>query len=108
MHLTRPLLPAAACALAVLALGSGTSAAHDGGRVKHVMLLSVDGLHQSDLDWYLSHHPSSALAGLVARGEQFSDARTPVPSDSFPGMVGQVTGGDPGTTGVWYDDTFNP
>ena len=24
---------------------------------------------------------------------------TPFPSDSFPGMVGQVTGGDPGTTG---------
>ena len=32
---------------------------------------------------------------------------TPFPSDSFPGMVGQVTGGDPGVTGVYYDDTWN-
>lgn len=32
---------------------------------------------------------------------------TPFPSDSFPGMVGQVTGGDPGVTGIYYDDTFN-
>src|SRR5262249_54069645 len=27
--------------------------------------------------------------------------------DSFPGMVGQVTGGNPSTTGVYYDDTWN-
>jgi hypothetical protein len=30
-----------------------------------------------------------------------------VPSDSFPGMVAQVTGGNPSSTGVYYDDTFN-
>ena len=30
-----------------------------------------------------------------------------MPSDSFPGMIGQVTGGDPWTTGVYYDDSFN-
>lgn len=32
--------------------------------------------------------------------------RTPFPSDSFPGMVGQATGGDPRVTGVYYDDTI--
>ena len=37
----------------------------------------------------------------------YTHAQTPVPSDSFPGMVGQVTGGNPGTTGVYYDDTYN-
>jgi hypothetical protein len=73
----------------------------------HVLLLSVDGLHQSDLDWYVSKHPSSALAGLVSGGVEFTDAQTPVPSDSFPGLVAQVTGGNPSSTGVYYDDSYN-
>ena len=74
---------------------------------QHVLLVSVDGLHQSDLAWYVKAHPHSALAALVGRGAQFTAASTPFPSDSFPGMVGQVTGGDPRTTGVYYDVTYN-
>ncbi len=73
----------------------------------HVLLLSVDGLHQSDLAWYVAKHPGSALAALTHQGTEYTNARTPVPSDSFPGMVAQVTGGNPGTTGVYYDDTYN-
>jgi len=86
---------------------SGSRAESDAPRAQHVLLLSIDGLHQSDLSWYVAHHPSSALAKLVAGGVEFTHAQTPVPSDSFPGMVGQVTGGDPGVTGVFYDDTWN-
>jgi hypothetical protein len=74
---------------------------------KHVLLMSIDGLHQSDLDWYVRTHPHSALAALVNRGIDYTGARTPIPSDSFPGMVAQVTGGNPKTTGVYYDDTYN-
>ncbi|HEY8294888.1 MAG TPA: alkaline phosphatase family protein, partial [Micrococcaceae bacterium] len=90
----------------------GQQGQHDGGRgggadAKHVLLLSVDGLHQKDLDWYVKAHPQSALASLVDHGTSYSNAQTPVPSDSFPGMVGQLTGGNPGTTGVYYDDTYN-
>ena len=44
---------------------------------------------------------------MTRRGVEFTHAQTPFPSDSFPGMVGQVTGGDPKTTGVYYDDSFN-
>jgi hypothetical protein len=75
--------------------------------VDHVLLISVDGMHQSDLAWYVQTHPSSTLAELMARGVDFSNASTPFPSDSFPGMVGQVTGGNPSSTGVYYDDTWN-
>ncbi|WP_328610583.1 alkaline phosphatase family protein [Amycolatopsis sp. NBC_00345] len=74
---------------------------------RHVLLVSVDGLHQSDLAWYTAAHPHSALAALVAHGTQYTHASTPVPSDSFPGMVAQVTGGNPATTGVYYDATYN-
>jgi hypothetical protein len=74
---------------------------------RHVLLISVDGLHQRDLASYVSTHPNSALARLVARGTSYTHAQTPVPSDSFPGMVAQVTGGNPATTGIYYDDSYN-
>jgi hypothetical protein len=74
---------------------------------KHVLLISVDGLHQSDLTWWVEHYPTSALANLTHRGVEFTHAETPFPSDSFPGMVGQITGGNPRSTGVYYDDTWN-
>jgi hypothetical protein len=79
----------------------------DARHSKHVLLVSVDGLHQKDLDWFVRVHPESALATLVGRGARYTDAQTPVPSDSFPGLVGQLTGGNPATTGIYYDDTFN-
>jgi hypothetical protein len=83
---------------------------HGGGPetdAEHVLLLSVDGLHQSDLHWYVTKHPHSALASLAADGVEFTHAETPVPSDSVPGIVGQITGGNPGTTGLYYDETYN-
>jgi Type I phosphodiesterase / nucleotide pyrophosphatase len=55
----------------------------------------------------VAQHPSSALAKLVHRGVEYSNAQTPFPSDSFPGMVAQVTGGNPSSTGVFYDDSWN-
>jgi hypothetical protein len=75
--------------------------------IKHVLLISVDGLHQQDLTRYVNTHPGSTLAALDHRGLEYSHARTPFPSDSFPGMVGQVTGGDPKATGIYYDVTWN-
>jgi hypothetical protein len=80
---------------------------HHGSRIKHVLLISVDGLHQQDVAWYVNNNPGSLLAGLVRHGLDYSNAETPFPSDSSPGMYGQVTGGDPRVTGVYYDDTFN-
>ncbi len=75
--------------------------------IKHVMLISVDGMHQSDLSWYVSHNPNSELAKLAGGGAQYTNARTPVPSDSDPGMTAQMTGGDPRATGVYYDVEYN-
>ena len=101
-----------ACAIGV---GAGVTAyatsrpavANESDAVRHVLLLSVDGMHQADLDWYVSHHPNSALASLVSHGAEFTHAQTPVPSDSFPGMTAQVTGGNPSSTGIFYDDSIN-
>jgi hypothetical protein len=96
-----------AVAAGAVAASSPATAAKPPATAQHVLLLSVDGLHQSDLEWYVSNHPSSALAKLVHKGVEFTHAVTPVPSDSFPGMVAQVTGGNPSSTGIYYDDTWN-
>src|SRR3984957_10788719 len=85
----------------------GAGGHHGHAAIKHVLLLSVDGLHQSDLEWYVQHYPSSELASLVRGGAEYSHAQTPVPSDSDPGMTAQMTGGDPRSTGVYYDDEYN-
>ena len=98
----------AALGAGVLGLTAGftnATAAHP--PVKHVLLLSVDGLHRTDLAYYVAHNPHSALATLVNRGVDYTHAQTTFPSDSFPGMTAQLTGGGPGTFGVYYDDTFN-
>ena len=105
----------AAAAVAVpLVAGSPATAkkAHDlapatRGAVSHVLLISVDGLHQSDLQWYVRNYPDSELAWLVNRSAEYSRAQTVVPSDSDPGMTAQMTGGDPRTTGVYYDVEYN-
>ncbi|WP_138445010.1 alkaline phosphatase family protein [Sinomonas susongensis] len=98
---------AATTAATAAAASPVASTAQRANSDKHVLLLSVDGLHQSDLDWYVKTHPASALASLVGHGTSYTNAQTPVPSDSFPGLVAQATGGNPGTTGVYYDDTYN-
>jgi hypothetical protein len=86
---------------------SAFAASHHRAAARHVLLISVDGLHQSDLAWYIARHPESALARLTGSGVEYTHARTTTPSDSFPGMVAQATGGSPGTTGIYYDDTYN-
>jgi hypothetical protein len=75
--------------------------------VRHVLLISVDGLHALDLSNYVATHKDSTLAALTAHGITFSNNSTSTPSDSFPGLAALVTGGSPTTTGFWYDDTYN-
>src|SRR5437588_12795094 len=76
-----------------LAVLPGASAQAPHRTVKHVLLISVDGLHQSDLAYYVRANPHSALARLVSDGTDYTHAETTLPSDSFPGMIAQLTGG---------------
>jgi type I phosphodiesterase/nucleotide pyrophosphatase len=84
-------------------------AADDDGAlpVSHVLLISVDGLHASDLAWYTATHPNSALAQLRQHGRTYTNATSSKPSDSFPGLLAMVTGGTPRSTGVYYDDSWD-
>jgi hypothetical protein len=103
----------ASAAIAALALG-GTAAmavpsasAHRRGHIRHVLLISVDGMHQSDLAWYIAKHPNSELAMLASGGAEFTNNHTAVPSDSDPGGTALMTGGDPRATGVYYDVAYS-
>jgi hypothetical protein len=91
--------------LQVRAGGNGTSSA--GQTVKHVLLISVDGLHALDLANYVNAHQDSTLAALSSSGVTYTNASTSTPSDSFPGLAALVTGGSPITAGLWYDVTYN-
>ena len=75
--------------------------------IQHVLLISVDGMHQSDLDWYVANHPSSELARLATGGAEYTDAQTADPSDSAPTGTGLMTGADPKLTGIYYDDEYS-
>ena len=77
------------------------------GNIKHVLLISVDGLHALDVANYVAAHPNSALATLAGHGVTYSNARTPALSDSFPGLLALVTGGSPLSHGLFYDVSFN-
>src|SRR5215468_8916894 len=86
-----------------LASSSASAVAAGHAQIKHVVLISVDGMHQSDLDWYVAHHPNSELARLASGGAEFTNNHTADPSDSDPGGTALMTGGDPRATGVYYD-----
>jgi Type I phosphodiesterase / nucleotide pyrophosphatase len=76
-------------------------------RVKHVLLLGIDGFHALDLENYVLSHPQSALAKLKSMALTYTNASTTMPSDSFPGILSMVTGGTPFSTGVYYESSYD-
>jgi len=114
MHFMRRFLSSAlAASLVTMPLYAGPKPpakgdkGNDGDEIRHVLLISVDGLHALDLSNYVSSHPNSTLSSLSAHGITYTNASTSQPSDSFPGLAALVTGGSPATAGLWYDVTYN-
>ena len=64
--LTMGTLACLAAAVAVAATAGGASAHQRKPTAKHVLLISVDGLHQSDLAWYVR---APALGARQARAQ---------------------------------------
>jgi len=106
--------------LVVLALSAGFAAAGayaqgDGAPIKHVMLISIDGMHAVDFK-----NCAQGIAGvndgkpycpnlsrLSRTGVNYVNASTSKPSDSFPGLMNIVTGASPRTMGVYYDVAYD-
>ena len=101
-------LTGALCA-ASLCFASMHALAEEGERehFRHVLLISVDGLHDVDVQNYVHTHRSSTFARLQERGVRFANASSALPSDSFPGLIALVSGASPRTSGVYYDDSYD-
>ena len=106
MRALRTLLHVTAAA-ALLATTARAAAPAINSTYQHVLLISVDGLHAIDLANYIAAHPSSNFAKLANNGIVYPNAFTTAPSDSYPGMLAQVTGASPKTAGLFYDDSYD-
>src|SRR5580700_5562140 len=86
-----------------------------GGRIRHVLLISIDGMHAldfincskgiSEVNGGKSYCPN--LAELAETGVNYLDTATSKPSDSFPGLMALMTGGSPRTVGAFYDVAYD-
>ena len=101
-------LPATlAVAIALSGCGGSDSPVATATPVAHVLLISVDGLHQQDLSNCLAAKTCPNIAALASTGVNYSNAFTPGLSDSFPGLAALITGGSPKTTGLFYDVSYD-
>ncbi|MBN4678763.1 alkaline phosphatase family protein, partial [Pandoraea nosoerga] len=72
-----------------------------------VLLISVDGMHAVDLKRWVESRPGGNFAQLTGKGVVYPNAYTTAPSDSYPGMLAQVTGATPKGGGLFYDDSYD-
>ena len=77
----------------------------DGGR--HVLLISIDGMHALDFENCVSANTCPNLKALGRTGVNYTRTSTSRPSDSFPGLMAIVTGGTPKTVGAYYDVAYD-
>ena len=88
---------------------------HEGKGFKHVLLISIDGMHAvdflncseglTDINGGAPYCPN--LARLRATGINYLETSTSKPSDSFPGLTAIVSGGSPRAEGVFYDVAYD-
>src|SRR5437016_12643240 len=57
---------------------------NDNGKIRHVLVISIDGMHSLDLALWVKNNPNSALGQLSAHGITYTNASTTKPSDSIP------------------------
>ena len=82
---------------------------------RHVLLISIDGMHAVDfincangisgVNGGAPYCPN--LADLQSTGINYLGASTSKPSDSFPGLMALVSGGSPRTVGAFYDVAYD-
>ena len=78
-----------------------------GKKTKHVLLISIDGMHAVDYQNCVAAGTCPTLATLGKTGVNYTRTTTSRPSDSFPGLLALVTGGSPRTVGGFYDVAYD-
>ena len=112
----RKLVPAVSILSALFSI-SAVAQDHDSDKtqVKHVLLISIDGMHAVDFKNCVEGIAGANdgkpycpnLAALGTTGVNYVAASTSKPSDSFPGLMTIVSGATPRTLGVYYDVAFD-
>jgi hypothetical protein len=116
MKLNRLALAAAAAALTASTLGIAADRSAAGSvNIKHVLLLSIDGMHA--VDFYNCANGIAGvnggqpycpnLAALSPTTINFVNVTSSRPSDSFPGLTALIAGGTPKSTGIYYDVAYD-
>jgi hypothetical protein len=117
----RKFLEGAAVGPGLLAASAGLPAHADGdggfggNGIKHVLLISIDGMHALDfincaqgISGVNGGNPyCPSLAELAGTGVNYLEASASQPSDSFPGLMALVSGGSPRTVGAFYDVAYD-
>ena len=80
---------------------------NDRNGVRHVLLISIDGMHAVDYENCIASNTCPHLAALGKTGVTYTRTTTSRPSDSFPGLMALVTGGTPKTVGAFYDVAYD-
>ena len=118
MNVNKLVIAVASVALSLSSPANGMAADSSpvgSGKIKHVVLLSIDGMHAVDF-YNCAHGIAGAnsgepycpnLAALGKTGVNYVAASSSKPSDSAPGLMALVTGGTPKTTGIYYDVAFD-
>ncbi len=96
-------------------LAQGYSNEDHGQKMRHVLLISIDGMHSLDfvncmkgISGVNNDQPyCPSLAALSSHGVNYLNASASRPSDSFPGLMAIVTGGSPRTVGAFYDVAYD-
>jgi type I phosphodiesterase/nucleotide pyrophosphatase len=113
MKANRLVLAGVAVVTALVSLAHGIAA--DTRDIKHVLLLSIDGMHA--VDFYNCARGIAGvndgnpycpnMAALSQTAINYVGVSSSKPSDSFPGLAALVTGGSPKTTGLYYDVAYD-
>jgi len=96
------------CCLSALAAPLAFSD-EEGGHAasRHVLLISIDGMHALDLHNCTIASTCPNMAALANTGVNYARTSTSKPSDSFPGLMAIVTGGTPKLVGAYYDVAYD-
>src|SRR5215475_1122939 len=79
----------------------------DHRNIRHVLLLSIDGMHAVDFANCVASNTCPNLAALAKTGVNYTRTTTSRPSDSFPGLMALVSGGTPRTVGAFSDVAYD-
>src|SRR3974390_1191389 len=110
--------PCIAIVAAFLMMGAAAESGDndmDRSSIKHVLLISIDGMHALDfnncsqgaagVNGGARYCPN--LAALATTGVNYTAANTSKPSDSFPGLMNIISGATPRLLGVYYDVAYD-